>query len=258
MRLSKSSNPTLSVETFKKAATTYAQERAEVMTVKGTVNKVLIMLLLIALGASYTWSMFFNAATMQAGASAVTPWIAVGAIGGLVLALITIFKMRWAHITAPIYAVLEGVFLGSISALFEAQFPGIVVQAVLLTFGTMFAMLFAYRTGLIKVTKKFRMGVVAATGGIMMAYFLTFILNLFGLNIGFMHSGGTIGIIISLVIIVIAALNLVLDFDFIDKGAQTGAPKFMEWYGAFGLMVTLIWLYIEILRLLAIIAASRD
>jgi uncharacterized YccA/Bax inhibitor family protein len=227
------------------------------MTVQGTINRVLIMLLLVVLGAAYSWRIFFNAPSIQAGASSVGVWIAVGGIGGLVVALVTVFKKTWAPITAPIYAVLEGVFLGSISGIFEARFPGIVMQAVLLTFGTMFAMLFAYKSGLIKVTKKFRMGVVAATGGIFFAYLLSFILNMFGLNIGFMHSNGPVGIIISLVIIVVAALNLVLDFDFIDQSASAGAPKYMEWFAAFGLIVTLVWLYIEFLRLLSIISGRE-
>ncbi|MFW6248813.1 MAG: Bax inhibitor-1/YccA family membrane protein, partial [Bacteroidota bacterium] len=169
----------------------------------------------------------------------------------------TIFKKTWSPITVPIYSVLEGLFLGSISAIFESRFPGIVMQAVSLTFGTLFAMLFAYKSGIIKVTNKFRMGVVAATGGIFFAYMISFLLNMFGLNIGFMHSNGPVGIIISLVVIVVAALNLVLDFDFIEKNASSQVPKYMEWFAAFGLIVTLVWLYIEFLRLLSIIA-GRD
>ena len=187
----------------------------------------------------------------QGNMSAVNGFMIGGGIGGLIFALITIFRKTLAPFTAPVYAVLQGLLLGGISAMLNSQFPGIVIQAVTLTFGTLFALLFAYRSGLIKVTENFRLGVVAATGGIFIAYLLSFILGLFGVNIGFMHSNGPVGIIVSLVIIVVAALNLVLDFDFIEHGAASGAPKYMEWYAAFGLMVTLIWLYLEFLRLLS-------
>jgi uncharacterized YccA/Bax inhibitor family protein len=146
---------------------------------------------------------------------------------------------------------LEGLFLGGISGMMNAQYPGIVLNAVMLTIGTLFALLFIYKTGVIKVTDNFRLGVFAATGGIALTYFLSFILSMFGINLGFIHSTGPMGIIISLVVIVVAALNLVLDFDFIESASEQGAPKYMEWYGAFGLMVTLIWLYIEFLRLLS-------
>ncbi|MEM7009483.1 MAG: Bax inhibitor-1/YccA family protein, partial [Thermodesulfobacteriota bacterium] len=178
-------------------------------------------------------------------------WLYGGLIGGLIFAFITIFKKTWAPITAPIYAILEGLAIGGISAIFELQFSGIVFQAVSLTFGTLFAMLVTYRLGLIKVTEKFRMGVVAATGAIFVVYLLSFVLGFFSINVPFIHSGGTIGILFSLFVVVIAALNLVLDFDFIEKGAEHGAPKYMEWYGAFGLIITLVWLYIEFLRLLS-------
>jgi uncharacterized YccA/Bax inhibitor family protein len=174
-----------------------------------------------------------------------------GAIGGFVLALVTAFKKEWSPVTAPLYALVEGFFLGSISAIYNAQFEGIVLQAVMLTFGTLFALLFAYRTGLIKATENFKLGVAAATGGIFLIYLATIVLGLFGIKIPYIHESGIIGIGFSLFVIVIAALNLVLDFDFIESGVEAGAPKYMEWYGAFGLMVTLVWLYIEFLRLLA-------
>src|SRR3990170_5101077 len=161
------------------------------------------------------------------------------------------FKPTWAPVTAPIYAALEGLALGALSAMLEARYPGIVIQAVALTFGTLAALLLAYRSGLIPVTKNFRMGVVAATGGIAIFYLVAMGLSFFGIRIAFLHEGSWLGIGFSLFVIVIAALNLVLDFDFIEKGAEHGAPKFMEWYAAFGLMVTLIWLYLEILRLLS-------
>jgi uncharacterized YccA/Bax inhibitor family protein len=174
-----------------------------------------------------------------------------GGIGGFVLSLVIIFRPVWSSWAAPVYAVLEGLFLGAVSSFFEFKMPGIVIQAASLTFLTLFAMLFLYRTGIIKVTEKFRMGVFAATGGIALMYLAGFILGLFGVNFPMMHSGGTLGIVIGVVICGVAALNLVLDFDLIDQGAQSGLPKFMEWYSAFALMVTLVWLYLEILRLLS-------
>jgi uncharacterized YccA/Bax inhibitor family protein len=174
-----------------------------------------------------------------------------------VVALVTIFKKEWAGITAPLYALLEGLAIGGISAVFEAQFPGIVIQAVALTFGTCLALLLAYKSRLIRATENFKLGVVAATGGIALFYLITFILSFFGVRVSIFYSSGWMGIGFSLFVCVIAALNLVLDFDFIEQGAAQGAPKYMEWYGAFGLMVTLIWLYLEILRLLAKLR-SRD
>jgi uncharacterized YccA/Bax inhibitor family protein len=174
-----------------------------------------------------------------------------GAIGGLVLALVTVFKKEWSPVTAPMYALVEGFFLGAISAVFEARFPGIVFQAVLLTFGTLFALLVAYRSGLIKVTENFKLGVVAATGGIALLYLASFVLSFFNINVPVIHEASWLGIAFSLFVVVVAALNLVLDFDFIENGAAARAPKYMEWYGAFGLMVTLVWLYVEFLRLLS-------
>jgi len=248
MNISRSANPALNKNTFKEGK--FVIEGQGVMTIKGTVNKVLLMMLLLVLSAAYTWR-FLTTGNMAALQTAMIG----GAIGGLIFALITIFKQTWAPVTAPVYAVLEGLFLGGISAVFEAQYPGIVMNAVLLTFGTLFALLFAYKSGLIKVTENLKLGIVAATGGVFLAYFFSFILGFFGINIGFLHSNGPVGIIVSLVIIVIAALNLVLDFDFIENGAKVGAPKYMEWYGAFGLIVTLVWLYIEFLRLLSKLAS---
>ena len=173
-----------------------------------------------------------------------------GAIGGLIFALITVFKPTWSPVTAPIYAALEGLFIGALSAFAESKFPGIVLQATGLTFGILFALLGAYRSGLIKATENFKLGVAAATGGIFLVYMASFVLGMFGVAIPFLHDATPIGIGISVFICIIAALNLVLDFDFIENGADNGAPKYMEWLGAFGLMVTLVWLYIEILHLL--------
>ena len=170
---------------------------------------------------------------------------------GFMLVLATMFKPTWAGFTAPLYALLEGLFLGAISAIFEMQYPGLVFNAICLTFGTLFSLLFAYQTGFIKATENFKLGVFAATGAVGMVYLLSFIMSFFGSGLSFIHSSGTFGIIFSLGVVVIAALNLVLDFDFIENGAEAGAPKYMEWVGALGLMVTLVWLYIEILRLLS-------
>jgi uncharacterized YccA/Bax inhibitor family protein len=174
-----------------------------------------------------------------------------GGIGGFILAMVTIFKKEWSPVTAPLYALVEGLFLGAISAIYNAQFQGIVLQAVMLTFGIMFALLFAYRSGLIKATENFKLGVAAATGGIALIYIATIVLGLFGIKIPFIHDSGLIGIGFSLFVVVVASLNLVMDFDFIESGVEAGAPKYMEWYGAFGLMVTLVWLYLELLRLLS-------
>jgi uncharacterized YccA/Bax inhibitor family protein len=253
-KIARSTNPALTREMF--YAKGMSGTHAGTMTIEGTVNKSLIMLGLVVLGAFYTWRLFFDAASPQAGVAAVTPWLAIGGIGGFILALVTIFKKRWANISAPLYAVLEGLFLGGISALLNARYPGIVTQAVSLTFGTMFVLLIAYKTGAIKVTRKFRSGVIAATGAVALVYFISLIMQFLGVEVAIFQPT-LLGIGISVVVVIIAALNLVLDFDFIYQGSKAGAPKMMEWYGAFGLTLTLIWLYIEILRLLALIAGRE-
>jgi uncharacterized YccA/Bax inhibitor family protein len=217
------------------------------MTLNGTVNKTGILLVLAIAAAGWTWHLF----TQSLNTADVTPWMFGGLIGGFIFALITIFKKEWSPVTAPAYALLEGLALGGISASFEVRYPGIAIQAVGLTFGTLFVLLLAYRSGLIPVTQKFRLGIVAATGGIAVFYLLEMILGIFGIHFTSINGSGAIGIGFSLIVVVVAALNLVLDFDFIEKGVQYGAPKYMEWYGAFGIMVTLIWLYLEILRLLS-------
>ena len=240
-------NPALNAKTFTGYAAT---ERA--MTIEGTVNRTGLLLVLLLLGAGWSWRVFY-----AEGVAATMPYIWGGALGGFVVALVTIFKKEWAAVTAPVYAVLEGLCLGALSGFFETQFPGIVLQAVGLTFGTLLALLVAYKSGVIKATENFKLGVVAATGGIALVYIATLVLGFFGVAIPFIHGSGPLGILFSLFVVVIAALNLVLDFDFIETGAAQGAPRFMEWYAAFGLMVTLIWLYLEILRLLAKLR-SRD
>ena len=175
----------------------------------------------------------------------------VGLFGGLIFALVTVFKKEWSPVTAPIYALLEGLVLGGMSALFNVRYPGIAMQAVGLTFGTLFVLLFLYSSRIIKVTQKFRLGVFAATGGIMVFYLIEMVLGFFGIHFNTINGSGPIGIGISLFIVAIAALNLVLDFDFVEQGVACGAPKYMEWYAGFGILVTLVWLYIEILNLLS-------
>ena len=167
------------------------------------------------------------------------------------MAIVTIAKKQWASVTAPLYALLQGILLGGITGMYEAQFPGIGLQAIGLTFGILFALLFCYMSGMIKPTENFKLMIASATGGIFLLYMASFVLGLFGINIGFIHSNGLIGIGFSMFVVGIAALNLVLDFDFIEEGVEAGLPKHMEWFGAFSLMVTLVWLYLEILRLLS-------
>jgi uncharacterized YccA/Bax inhibitor family protein len=250
----RSGNPALKESTFLDLGTgTVVTRDGGAMTLNGTVNKTGFLLLLSLITATFAWSQSTVALPNgEMGPSAgVIGYMLGGAIGGLVLALVTTFKKAWSPVTAPLYALVEGFFLGSISAMYELKFHGIVFQAVLLTFGTLFALLMAYRSGLIKATENFKLGVVAATGGIFLVYLVTMVMQLFGMNVSYIHGSGVIGIGFSLVVVVVAALNLVLDFDFIESGVDAGAPKYMEWYGAFGLMVTLVWLYMEFLRLLS-------
>jgi len=236
-------NPALNQNTFADVRGTTAENA---MTIQGTVNKASILLILVTVAASYTWQK-----VSQGMSQDVMVWTYGGAIAGLVFALITCFKKEWAPATAPLYAICEGLFIGGISALFEGMYPGIVVRAVMLTFGTLAALLFAYKTRLIVASDSFKRGIVAATGGIFLVYLATWVMGFFHMNTSFIYGNGPLSIGISLFVVVIAALNLVIDFDFIEQGAAAGAPKYMEWYGAFGLLVTLIWLYMEILRLLS-------
>ena len=233
----RSGNPTLSENTFQDLARTSSADGS--MTISGTINKTSIMFLILMLGAVISW---YQPSQL---------FIWGGAIGGFIVAMVTVFKKEWSPITAPIYAGLEGLFLGGISVMYEAAYSGIVYNAILLTLGTFAAMLLAYRSGWIEVTKRFRMGVVAATGGIALVYLASFILSFFGINISLIHGSGIMGIGFSFIIVGVAALNLVLDFDMIERGAEANAPRYYEWYTSFGLMVTLVWLYIEILRLLS-------
>lgn len=234
----RSANPALRANVFNDLR---SKGSSNAMSIQGTVNKTFILLFLAIFSASWVWANPVKA----------LPFVWPAVIIGFIIALVTIFKKEFAPITAPIYALVEGVFLGVISALMERSYPGIVMQAVGLTFGVLFSLLLAYKSKVIKVTDNFRLGVVAATGGIALFYLISMVVGFFGVRVPLIHSSGALGIGFSVFVVIIASLNLVLDFDFIEKGSEAGVPKYMEWYGAFGLMVTLIWLYIEILRLLS-------
>ena len=240
----RSGNPALQASTFKKHLTSSVESK---MTLSGTVNKTGISLLLVIISAGYTW-----------GNPSMHIMMIPAGIVGFILALATVFKPTIGHITVPAYAVAQGILLGVISMYFNAMYPGIVVQAVFLTFGTLGALLLAYKSGLIAATENFKLGIFSATFGILIIYVLNLILSLFGVSfMGPLFGNGLTGILFSLFVIGIASLNLVLDFDFIENGAEQGAPKYMEWYAAFGLMITLIWLYIEILNLLMKLRSRR-
>ncbi len=241
----RSGNPALNKKTFDSFVTT----DSNVMTIDGTVNKTAISMGILLLAAYYTYS------------NAIMSYVLVGFIGGFILALITIFKKEWAPTTVPIYALLEGLALGGVSNIYATAFePGIVPRAIMLTLGILFALLFAYKSKMIKATENFKLGVFAATAGIGVVYLISFLMSAFGgggISIMNPANFSMLSVGFSLFVVVIASLNLVMDFDFIEEGAAKGAPKYMEWYGAFGLLVTLIWLYLEILRLLAKLSSRR-
>ncbi len=247
---SSSGNPFMKEEAYRNSANSPLDAgfitTSDRMTVQGAVNKSFILfgLMLLTSVASFAY------------ANPIFMW--VGAIGGLIAVLVASFKPHLSATAAPIYALLEGLFVGSITAVYGGAFGGgIVFNAISLTLGILFAMLFIYKTGIIKVTDKLRMGVMMATMGVFLVYMLNWVLSFFGINMPYLHQGGTIGIGISVVVIGIAAFNLLLDFDNFDKGEKFGAPSYMEWFSAMGLLITLVWLYVEILRLLSMLA-GRD
>jgi uncharacterized YccA/Bax inhibitor family protein len=246
-----SGNPAMNEGVYRRAER--AETPAQVMTVQGTVLKTAILLVILLVAAGYTWSQ-----TMAGGSTLTYGLVLAGLIGGFIVALVTIFVPRLSPITAPIYAGLEGLLLGAISAAFEAQYPGLVIQALGLSVGVLAVMLFVYGTGIIRATEKFKIGVVAATGAICLVYLVDVVASLFGTRLPFIHESGAVGIGFSLVVVVIAALNLIVDFDFIERGVKLQAPTYMEWYGGFSLLVTLVWMYLEILRLLAKLRGGRD
>ena len=240
-RMMRTSNPVLNESAFDRQT----QLGVARMTLMGTVNATLMFVGLLMVSALFTWNM------MASNPGAAMNWMVGGLIGGLVMALVTVFKPQYAAITGSLYALAEGLFLGALSAMYEGMHNGIVLQAVLLTVCVLAALLAAYSFGLVRATQKFRTGIMAATAGIFLVYMVSLVLGFFGIQIPFIHSSGLFGIGFSLFVVTIAALNLVLDFDLIENGVAQGAPKHMEWYAAFGLLVTLVWLYIEILRLLS-------
>jgi uncharacterized YccA/Bax inhibitor family protein len=241
----RTSNPTLNQNTF-----TSANATGQTMTIQGTVNKTLILAVLVLAAGYVTYGLLGgNPFSLLLGI--------VGFVLSLILGIVTAIKPTWSPVTAPLYAVAEGFFLGAISFYLNSQFEGIAGQALSLTVATLIMLLLAYKTGLIPVTANLRLGIVAATGAIAMMYLVTMLLSLFGMNVSFMHDGSWLSIGISLLCVGVAAMNLVLDFDFIEQGAAQNAPKYMEWYGAFALLVTLVWLYIEILKLLSKLRSSR-
>jgi uncharacterized YccA/Bax inhibitor family protein len=250
MAMFKTSNPALGDKTFRNLSGGgfgSAIDATNRMTLSGTVNKTGILLLCAFATAAYTWYKF----TVSRDPADVSGLLLLGGLGGFICAMVTVFKKEWAPVTAPIYALLQGLFLGGISAVFDLRYPGIAIQAVGLTFGTLLVLLVAYSSGMIKLNDKMRLGIVAATGGIAVFYLVQMVMGFFGVHLIAINSAGPIGIGFSLLVCGIAALNLVLDFDFIEQGVAYGAPKYMEWYGGFGIMVTLVWLYLEILRLLS-------
>lgn len=245
MSLFKSGNPTLGEKAFQSVGTAHGDQ---VMTVQGSLQKFGFMLIMLMGTAFYAWKEF-------QGHGNVMPLMWTGLIGGFVLALVIIFKKNWSPYLAPAYALLEGLFIGTISAMyndmFQAQAPNIIMNAVGLTLGTAVAMYVLYSMRIIRATERFKSIIFVATAGIAIFYLIAMVLRLFGVEIAFLHEGSLLGIGFSLFVVAIASLNLILDFDMIEQGAAHGAPKYMEWYGAFGLMVTIVWLYLEILRLLS-------
>jgi uncharacterized YccA/Bax inhibitor family protein len=253
MALFQSGNPTLSENIYNRTLDHTGQET---MTVRGSINKFGFLMLMVIVGAVYSWNLSeFRMPTMMT-----LMW--VGLIGGFITALVITFKPTWAGFLSPLYGLLEGFFIGAISAIinlaFAEKYPGIVIQAVGLTFGVALAMFLLYNFKIIRATQKFKSVIIASTAGIAIFYLITLVLRMFNVDLPFMYNASPLGIGISLFVIAIAALNLILDFDRIEQGAAMGAPKYMEWYSAFGLLVTIVWLYIEILRLLSRIASSRS
>lgn len=243
-------NPALNKKTFQNVG---VADQAGAMTLDGTINKSFLLFFILLGSAGFVWNKFFSAQ----GAVNLMPFIIGGLIGGLIAAIVTIFNKQLAKYSAPVYALCEGFVLGGISAIYESAYNGIVTQAIALTVGIFLTLLFLYKSRIIKPTENFKLGVVSATGGIAIFYFLSMILGIFGVQMPLIHSNGIFGIGFSLFVVVIAALNLVLDFDFIETGAEQGAPKYMEWYASFGLLVTLVWLYLEVLRLLVKLNSRR-
>jgi len=259
MALFESSNPTLSEKIFRRSMDGIDQSATDVMTVRGSIQKFGFLMLLVLAGAAYTWKLYysFKVPTMMG-------FLLFGLVGGMICALITTFKPRLAKYLSPAYAVLEGFLLGGLSAIINEQmkvkYPNIIMHAVLLTFGVAFAVFLLYNARIIQATQKFKAVIYSSIVGIGIFYLINLVLGFFGVHIPFMQFGdnSVIGIVVNLFVVVIAALSLVLNFDQIETGEKLGAPKYMEWYGAFGLLVTIVWLYLEILRLLSRFSSNRN
>ncbi len=248
MDLFKSGNPALSEKRFKGNVLDQVVSPDNAMTVTGTLQKFGFLFLMVMGTAFYSWKEFAQGGNVQ-------PLIYIGAFGSLGVAVVLMFKKEWAPFLAPAFALLEGLFVGAISAFYNFAFaevaPGIVINAVGLTFGTAIAMYLLYSFKIIKATAKFKAIIFTATAGIAIFYVIALVLGMFGISIPFLHEGSALGIGFSVFVVALAALNLIIDFDMIERGSEMGAPKYMEWYGAFGLLVTIVWLYLEILRLLS-------
>lgn len=256
MAIFNSGNPTLSEKIFSRSVD---GSQSELMTVRGSIQKFGFLSLLVFAGAAYTWKLVYSGS-----ASLMMTLFWVGLIGGLISALVITFKPNLARVLSPAYAILEGFVLGGLSAIVNAsvanKYPNIVFQAVALTFGVAFAMFLLYNFRIIKPTEKFKSILLSAMFGILLLYLVYFVLGFFGVHMSFMswQDASPLGIAINLFVVGIAALSLILDFEQIELGEQAGAPKYMEWYGAFGLLVTMIWLYIQILKLLSRFASNRS
>ena len=250
----RTSNPALKPDVFNSGY--YSQSSQDVMTVDGAISKSAILLAILLASAGWVWSLAFQSQTigqgggMAANIQQLATFTTVGGIGGLILAIIILFKKTWAPVLAPVYAGAEGLVIGGASALLEMQYPGIAIQAAFLTFSTLGVLVFGYKAGLIKVTEKFRSIIVMGTGAIFLLYLASFIMSFFGVPFSFLHDSSPLSIGISLLICFFAAMNLILDFELIESGARRRAPKYFEWFSAFALLVTLVWLYLEFLNLL--------
>jgi len=261
----RTSNPAFRESVFRQASQDLANSSGA-MTIQGTAIKSMVLVGILLVTAIFTWTKALAPAstsevavsTQAAINGSAIPFVLGGAFGGFILAMITSFVPRVSPYTAPLYAAAEGLFLGGISAIYEGMYSGIVFQAVALTIGTLILLLSVYATGLVRVTEGFKAGVIAATGAICLVYLASMFLGFFGISIPYIHSGGLIGIGFSVFVVIIASLNLVLDFDMISNYSQRGAPKYMEWYCGFGLLVTLVWLYLEVLRLLSKLSDRRS
>ncbi|MEM7173942.1 MAG: Bax inhibitor-1/YccA family protein [Bacteroidota bacterium] len=252
MRFLRTSNPALHQRAFVMSNHGFTAT----MTIGGTAMKTIFLLGLASLSAGWVYYQFTDLSIMTHSKD-IGVYLGIGCIGAFIFSLFTIFKPSWAFFTAPSYALLEGLLLGSLSLIVDRQCPGIVAHALPLTFATLLVMLFLYSSGIIRVTHRFTMMILVSMGAIGMVYLLSSILRLFHIQLPYIHESGPIGILFSVFVVGISAFSLVLDFDFIHKAEAYGSPKYMEWYGAFSLMLTLVWLYLEILRLLIKLRGRR-